>query len=54
MSKTTNNQIKNLAKQNKLNYFCIKGYSKLKTYNQQGNIEISLNLLKKKLNNTTC
>lgn len=50
MSITTNNQIKNLANQNNLNYSNLIGDSVSKTLGQQGNLVISLNLLQNKLN----
>jgi capsular polysaccharide biosynthesis protein len=50
MSKTSGNQIRNMAYQNKLKYISLVGKSKVATSSQQGNLEISLKELKKKLN----
>lgn len=49
-TKTSGFQIKNLALKNNLNYECVHGVSKGKTFVQQGAIKIPLNVLKKKLN----
>lgn len=47
-SVTTNNQIKNIAKNNGLKYYELIGSSKNKTFAQQGNLYIPLKTLKKK------
>jgi len=50
MSKSSGNQIRNMAKQNSLKYVSLVGKSKDMTSSQQGNLEISLKELEKKLN----
>ena len=49
LSKTTGNEFRSLAISNKLIYHSLFGIPKSKTLRQQGHIEVSLNLLKKRI-----